>query len=167
MKQNSFFINSKSLQPLPMGSCQLTLPSIESTLLKNNYHIYSEQLQSNIEKNNNKANNWFHSNKIENYIRVKHKGLSLAKKRIHPISANNNIVNTISDYNKSSNNNNINSNKIIINTYNEGSSYNESKRNKNKNNNNNSNIHLNDNNDLNLKERDYADNKDDEEENYD
>ena len=83
LKATSNLINSKALPSIPQGTCTLNLPLVESTQLKNNFQIYSEDVVNNMEKNSNTVDNWFFSSKIENVTRIKQKGLSLSKKKMN------------------------------------------------------------------------------------
>jgi hypothetical protein len=83
MKSFASIVNSKPLPALPTNSNSgptLLLPSNDNSLLKNNFHIYSDTIT---QKLNNKKNKMNVILKPTSSDRMKiHKGISLSKKRI-------------------------------------------------------------------------------------
>lgn len=119
LKNTSMIINGKNLPNIPQGVCQLNLPLLESSQLKNNFQIFSEDITNNIEKKANTIDNWFHSNtKVENVTRIKQKGLSLSKKKMMKNQAIQQNLNTQTNSITANNDNsikNLNSNMMVNN----------------------------------------------------
>lgn len=134
---NALKYKNKEFPKISNEKVTLNLPSLDNSVLKNNFHVYSDEVRNELKNSNKDIYNWIFRQKLENHEHKKQKGLSLTSRKGDKVKV---IQNENGDADS------INSNK-------------ENKKNEEKNINNK-------NNSLDLKESYYKVNIDDEE-NYD
>lgn len=99
LNQFSAFLKNKykEFPKLSNEKVALNLPNIDNSLLKNNFHVYSEEVRSELKNSNKDMYNWIFRHKLENHEHKKQKGLSLTSRKGDKIKVSQNNENGEAD----------------------------------------------------------------------